>query len=213
MRICAETLEEGAKIIAKKGKEIGENMVILLPETQKKTQKKRGRRMKIETAKDLERLTEKYFSTISYTVPVTDPSGAIMTDIDGEMIERTIYITPPDVISLCLFLGITYTTWENYCDQNKHPEFNKICERVKMRMEAYLREVLVTREKGSLQGVIFNLEHNYGWREKKEIELGDKTRDAVAEMSLAEKMAMVAALKSGELDIPEPIEDNEDDDE
>lgn len=205
--------------MSKKGKEIGKNMVLLppdVPDMPKKTRKKRGRKKKIESAKDLERLIDKYFSAISYTAYVKDPAtGAILTDIDGELIERLVYITPPDVLSLCLFLGITYTTWENYSDAEKNPDYAPICERAKMKMEAHLRELLTTREKGSVQGIIFNLQHNYGWKDKKTVELGDETVDALAGQSLSEKMAIIAALKSGELDIPEQIEDedNEDDDE
>ena len=204
---------------AKKDKKIDENTVILPPvgaenaPQKPKKRKKRGRPLSIKTPRELERAIEKYFSSISYSEPVKDQFGAIMTDIDGDFIERTVYISPPDVMSLCLFLGISDGTWENYCDKDKHPDYAPVCERARMRMEAYLREVLVTREKGSLQGVIFNLQNNYGWREKKTVDLGEETRDALADMSLAEKMALISDLKNGKLDIPEPIEDDEDEEE
>ena len=204
---------------AKKGKNIDENTVILPPVTAEnapekpKKRKKRGRPLSIKTPTELQRAIDKYFSSISYREPVRDPFGTIMTDMDGDFIERTIYISPPDVMSLCLFLGISDGTWENYCDENKHPDFAPVCKKARMRMEAYLREVLVTREKGSLQGVIFNLQNNYGWRDKKTVDLGEETRDALAEMSLSEKMALIADLKNGKLDIPEPIEEDDDDEE
>ena len=63
-------------------------------------------------------------------------------------------------------------------------------------MEAYLEEQLLTREK-NVQGLIFNLQNNYGWREKREVELGGETRRTVAgsaqarPMSIAEKMAFL----------------------
>ncbi len=186
-------------------------MTILPPETVKKAKKKRGRPMAIKNASDLEALVNKYFSSISYKEPFKGPDGTILTDIDGDMIEKTVFISPPDVMSLCLFLNISDTTWENYCNAEKHPDFAPICKRTQMRMEAYLREVLVTREKGSLQGVIFNLQNNYGWRDKKTVDLGDETRDALAGLSLSEKMAMIADLKNGNLDIPDALPENEED--
>ena len=197
----------------KNGKKIDENMTVLPPLTATKSKKKRGRPLSIKKASDLEALIEKYFSSISYREPVKDACGAIRTDIDGEIVERTVYISPPDVMSLCLFLGITDSTWENYSNPEKHPDFAPICKRTRMRMEAYLREVLVTREKGSLQGVIFNLQNNYGWRDKKTVDLGDETRDVLSGLSLSEKMAMVSDLKSGALDIPDDIPTSEDDEE
>ena len=200
--------------MAAKGKKISEEMTVLPPDVPKKRKKsKAGRPKNIKNAKDLEYLIDKYFSSISYTVPVTDSAGTIITDIDGEMVEKTVYISPPDVMSLCLFLGICESTWENYSSKEKYPDYAPICERAKMRMEAYLREVLVTREKGSLQGVIFNLQNNYGWRDKKTVDLGEETMDALAGLSLSEKMAMIADLKSGNLDIPDALPEDEEDEE
>ena len=77
-------------------------------------------------------------------------------------------------------------------------------------MEAYLEEQLLTREK-NVQGLIFNLQNNYGWREKREVELGGETRRTVADsaqartLSIAEKMAVLreaskALGEMGELD-------------
>lgn len=51
----------------------------------------------------------------------------------------------------------------------------------------------MTREKG-LQGIIFNLQNNYGWRQKQEVELGEKTRSSMGagEMRIADKLALLA---------------------
>lgn len=61
------------------------------------------------------------------------------------------------------------------------------------RIEAYLEQELLTREKG-LQGIIFNLQNNYGWRQKQEVELGEKTRSSMGagEMRIADKLALLA---------------------
>lgn len=107
------------------------------------------------------------------------------------------YKRPPTVSGLCLYLGIDRSTWQNYADRKLHPEFAEITAYARMRMEAYLEEQLLTREK-NVQGLIFNLQNNYGWREKREVELGQETRRSVAEsaqagnMSIAEKMALLA---------------------
>ena len=51
----------------------------------------------------------------------------------------------------------------------------------------------MTREKG-LQGIIFNLQNNYGWRQKQEVELGEKTRISMGagELRIADKLALLA---------------------
>ena len=61
------------------------------------------------------------------------------------------------------------------------------------RIEAYLEQELLTREKG-LQGIIFNLQNNYGWRQKQEVELGEKTRSSMGtgELRIADKLALLA---------------------
>lgn len=164
---------------------------------------KKGRPPIFKTEKALEKAVNAYFNAISTKRPVPNTFNS-----DGKQYYETIFLEAPTVSGLCLFLRISRKTWENYCADDK---FAFVTERTKMRMEAYCENILLTREKGSLQGVIFNLQHNYGWRDKKTVELGAETVDALGNLSLAEKMSMVAALKSGELDIPEPIEDDEDD--
>lgn len=159
--------------------------------------RKKGRPPFFKTENELEKAVNAYFNSISSKrlIPGTESC-------------KTFYHEAPTVNGLCLFLGINRRTWENYCSDEK---FSSVTERARMRMEAYCEQILLTREKGSLQGVIFNLQHNYGWKDKKTVELGEETVDALGNLSLSEKMAMVASLKSGELDIPEPIEDDEDD--
>lgn len=121
------------------------------------------------------------------------------------------YKRPPTVSGLCLYLGIDRSTWQNYADPKLHPELREITAYARMRMETYLEEQLLIREK-NVQGLIFNLQNNYGWREKREVELGGETRRAVADgtqartMSIAEKVALLAeqreALAEAEQDDP-----------
>lgn len=137
-------------------------------------------RPKKYTKKGLETAVEGYFASIS----------------GGEAWEAE-YKRPPTVSGLCLYLGIDRSTWQNYADPKLHPELQEITAYAKMRMEAYLEEQLLTREK-NVQGLIFNLQNNYGWREKREVELGGETRQAVADsaqarpMSIAEKVALLS---------------------
>ena len=137
-------------------------------------------RPKKYTKKGLEKAVEGYFDSISR----------------GGNAWSAEYTRPPTVSGLCLYLGIDRSTWQNYADRELHPEFQKITAYARMRMEAYLEEQLLTREK-NVQGLIFNLQNNYGWREKREVELGGETRRTVAgsaqarPMSIAEKMAFL----------------------
>ena len=167
-------------------------------------------RPKKYTKKGLEKAVEGYFASISRKVRVLDEDGEAVCNDAGESIWVTEYVRPPAVSGLCLYLGIDRSTWRNYADRALHPEFQEITAYARMRMEAYLEEQLLTREK-NVQGLIFNLQNNYGWREKREVELGGETRQTVADsaqartLSIAEKMAVLreaskALGEMGELD-------------
>ena len=67
-------------------------------------------------------------------------------------------------------------------------------------MEAYLISRL--EDKGAANGTKFNLQHNFGWMEKKEIELGAGAQKAVTatSMTMEEKLAL---LKEIGAEVPE----------
>ena len=145
-------------------------------------------REKKYTAKKLEAETEKYFMSISRTAPVTElvPTGEldarghkiyetqpVMNDL-GEMMTQKEYFIPPTVSGLCEFLGIHRATWNRYCDPDLHPEFCDTTTRARGRMRAYLEEQLLTRK--DVRGIIFDLQNNYGYTEKREIELGQEAK-------------------------------------
>ena len=119
--------------------------------------KKTGRPPLFKTEKALKKAVDAYFNAISSKKAIP---GALSAD--GEQYYEIVFREAPTVNGLCLFLGISRKTWENYC---ANENFNFITEQTKMKMEAYCENLLLTREKGSLQGVIFNLQNNYGWRE------------------------------------------------
>lgn len=153
-----------------------------------------GRPRKYEKAATLRAAIERYFDSISRPVEMTNLNGDVIRNDDGEPYTMVEYLRPPTVSGLCLFLGIDRSTWNNYCDPKLHPEFWEVTAQTRARIEAYLEEELLTRPGKDARGIIFNLQNNYDWRQKQEVELGAETRKttSVAAMSLEEKMAIIA---------------------
>lgn len=107
--------------------------------------------------------------------------------IDGQPVFVLDYVVPPTMPALLLTIGVSKSSWDNYRQREGYAE---VCADAKLRIEAYLAEQAVLRDKPT--GVIFTLENNYGWRAAKEIELGDKTRAALAmDMTMEEKLALI----------------------
>ena len=148
-------------------------------------------RPKKYTRKKLREETERYFRSISRTIPARDDTGSIIRNDDGDEIQLLQYVVPPSIAGLCLQLGIDRSTWQNYADPALHPELADVTAEARARIEAYLEQELLTREKG-LQGI--NLQNNYGWRQKQEVELGEKTRSSMGagELRIADKLALLA---------------------
>ena len=163
-----------------------------------------GRPKKYKSKKALADAIERYFRSISRTIQAQDAYGQNIFNDDDEAIMVTQYIRPPSISGMCLYLGIDRSTWQNYCDEKLHPEFESVTAMTRARIEAWLEEQLLMREKG-VQGIIFNLQNNYGWREKKELELGAKTRSAVSAQNISayDKIAIIAAAQQETGDIPE----------
>lgn len=142
-----------------------------------------GRPKKYKTEAAFRKAVSGYFDGITVMAEM---------EIFGQVVKRLCYTEPPSVSALCLQLGINRRTWANYSDPEKNPEFADVCEEVKLRIEAYLENELISRTKGSVQGIIFDLQNNHDWKQKSEVELGEKTRAATAEgLSLSEKIALI----------------------
>lgn len=158
-------------------------------------------RPKKYTRKTLEEAVDRYFASITRIVTATelietggrDDKGhkiferhPIINSL-GEEAEIEEYIVPPTVGGLCRFLEIHRSTWAEYCDPEMHPEFSDTTTRARGRLRAYLEQQLLTRK--DVKGVIFDLQNNHGYSEKRQVELGERAGKAIsaAAMSMDEK--------------------------
>lgn len=166
-------------------------------------------REKRYSPKALREAVDRYFASISRTAPVTEevPTGEldshghklcetqpVMNDM-GEIMMHREYHIPPTVSGLCEYLGIHRSTWARYCDPELHPEFCDTTTRARGRMRAYLEEQLLTRK--DVRGIIFDLQNNYGYTERREIELGQEARKALGgRLSPEERGELLAMLRA-----------------
>ena len=132
------------------------------------------------TKRKLDEAVETYFKSISRIVKLTEkkPTGKkdkmgheIYEDVPvknalGQEMTVTEYLIPPSVLELSAFLGIHRSTWDNYCDHEQYPEFFDTTERAMGRIHAYLVRESLTRQGKDLKGVLFNLENNFGYKER-----------------------------------------------
>lgn len=134
--------------------------------------------------KSLAEAVERYFASITRTIPVMEKkdSGekdkfghtiyelkAVVNNL-GEIAMITEYIVPPTVSGLCQYLGIHRSTWSDYCDSKTHPEFSDTTKRARGLMRAYLEQELLTRK--DVRGIIFDLQNNHNCSDRTELELG-----------------------------------------
>ena len=132
------------------------------------------------TAKALAKAVETYFRSISREKVVTEevPTGELdsmghkvyeqkpVLNALGQELTFTEYLIPPTVGGLSAFLGIHRSTWFAWCDASVYPDYKDITQDATDRIHAYLEKESLTRPGKDLKGVTFNLEHNYGYREK-----------------------------------------------
>lgn len=158
-----------------------------------------GAPRKYDTPRKLERAVERYFRSITRQVKLTEPKATGRYDEKGHMIYEQVpiinalgqemitteYIVPPTVFGLCQFLGISESTWNNYCDANQHPEFLGTTTRTRGRMRAWNEQELLTREGKNLKGIIFNLENNYGYKER--LDVSNESMEAFLARQLEEE--------------------------
>lgn len=164
-----------------------------------------GRPKKYSSAKGLREAVDAYIASISYETPAiistatgeVDDNGKILYTTrllkegvggTGPCIVVTNWLEPPSTAALCLYLGVSRSTWANYARDEK---LGRVVEYWEARYEAYLVGQL---ERGKhISGVIFNLQHNFGWKERREVGMDAPTRQAMAGtgMTMAEKRALL----------------------
>ncbi len=168
---------------------------------------------KYKTAAALRRACEKYFNSISRTVPAVelyntgekDEWGHFIFDKRkifndaGEEIKYIEYAVPPSITAMCIFLGISRETWRRYVGTDE--EWAAVGAWVKQKIRAFLLHELMTRTKG-IRAVEINLERNYS--EGDEIVVGSS--GGVAELTADQKLAFIHQIS-------ERVKDLEDDDE
>lgn len=162
---------------------------------------------RFRTSKALRAAAEEYFGSISRTVDVTEmvPTGnlddkghmimkaqAVVND-RGEVIRAREYLIPPTVVGLCLHLGIHRSTWARWCDHQAHPELEEATEWVNSILRLWNEEQLLTRGDKGVKGIMFNLQNNYGYTQKVEVEAGPQTREAKM-LTTQEKLALLQEL-------------------
>ena len=149
------------------------------------------------TERTLRKAVEKYFDSITREKTVTEmiPTGEKdkmghmtyearpVVNRLGEPVIVTEYLVPPSVGDLSEFLGIHRSTWDNYCDPEKHPEFFDTTTRAMGRIRAYLERESLTRQGKDLKGVLFNLENNFGYKER--LEMTNETMEEYLQKMMA----------------------------
>ena len=169
-------------------------------------------------AKAFRESCEAYFASISYRLPLTRPEPVtteegipvldsyghvtykrvpVITE-DGNAAMEICWTEPPSIQGLCLHLGIDASTFSRYMKpDDDNPDSWKLAETAKLakaRVEAYLISRL--EDKGAANGTKFNLQHNFGWMEKKPEEPsggagGSRAEEQLAGKTMAEKLQML----------------------
>jgi len=151
--------------------------------------KRVGREKKYKSAKSLSEAVNAYFAAISRTVTATEQYDTGERDGDGHRVygHRPIlnddgieiryveYVKPPTIGGLCGYLHIHRSTWAEYCNR---PEYASPTTGARERVREWLEEQLVTRR--DVRGIIFDLQNNFGYAEKQEIEFGPRAERTLA---------------------------------
>lgn len=142
----------------------------------------------------LRRAVEAYFRGLTRTVTIREQVNTgekdgwghwvfALRDVcndAGEPVRVRQFVVPPTVGGLCEALGIHRSTWADYCDAGKHPEFQEVTAWAREVIQLYLESELLSRDGKNLKGVIFSLQNNFGYSERRELELGNRAAEAVA---------------------------------
>lgn len=129
------------------------------------------------TPRTLAKAVQRYFDSISREEALTERKAtgeldkyghAVYADMPvlnrlGQPVVRLVFLEPPTVSALCLALRIHRSTWADYA---KDPAFADTTTHAQGVMRAWNEQQLLTRPGKDIPGIKFNLEVNYGCREK-----------------------------------------------
>lgn len=169
-----------------------------------------GRYRTYRADKELRRMVEVYFRSISreklvmeaYNTGQKDGWGHFIlkwrpiVDLNGVYIREVEYVLPPTVGGLCRFLGISRSTWAEYC---KEPKFRETTEWAREQMLAWREEQLLRRPGKMLKGLTLDLQANYGYARRLAVGKDGQEDEArgpgpAERMTTAEKMALLREM-------------------
>ena len=141
-----------------------------------------------DTPEDIERwdkLMEGYIKSVTYKKNVIvnidtgekDKKGNIIyrdeyvTDAEGNKVQELAFHTIPSFLGLVNYLDLDKDTVQKY---GKMDGFSVSYKKVLAVIEGYTADLLQT--KSNVAGVIFTLKNNFGWQDKKELEVTSKSK-------------------------------------
>lgn len=145
-----------------------------------------GAPKKYKTGRAFRKAVESYFDGITREKNVTErvPTGQLdqyghavyenreVTNRRGEPVTVIEFLVPPSWSDLAECLGMHRSTLTAYLDAEEYPEFSDTARWARGRIRAYLERESLTRDGKNLKGVLFNLENNYGYKERLEVQGG-----------------------------------------
>lgn len=158
------------------------------------------REKKYSSAASLEKAIGRYWGSISYERPVvvSTPTGEVteqgeikykaqMLRLDengvvshtgvGRPLTERVFLREPSVSGLCRHLGISKQTWSAY---KADEALGFVCEGFLLDLEDHLADKLDGNKVKTVQGVIFNLKNNFGWRDKLDVTAGPSDQSVEA---------------------------------
>lgn len=159
-----------------------------------------GRWKTYRSAKAFAEAVDGYFESITYTETACRPGiwnhgeyirGEEIYNRDGAPIKVTHYAVPPSIVALQNHIGVSRETWSNYADD---PAYAEIIEYARRRVEEYLNRQLIEMGRDN-KGVIFSLENNFGYREKREDTVRQTTADLSDTLTPEEKLNALRKLE------------------
>ena len=143
---------------------------------------------KYQTAEELQARVDSYFNSIAFVRTARDEAGEPICNVDGEPIKYIDYAVPPSKERLCLHLRISLWTWRNY---RQDPMFADIVDEADTQIRGW--RVERTSSNGRTAGYQFLLANDSDMRDRLEIGLDGKTREA---LSMADRKSLLMEIKN-----------------